>query len=788
MSVPGLFAGEKPPPSVKPGESPVGLTDREALRRLARARDPESLRLFLERYGDLVYASALRRTGRVADAAFVTRAVFFVLLRHARRLSRKTVVASWLFRLTRVACRKLPGGSGSPWWAGRWFRRNPSPVESADADRTMRLGALLDEAIDRLPKSQHSVVILRVLLDRPAEDVRKIVGGSEARVARRVAGGLRKMSRRFSRRGVAVPREELAEACAVVVRGVARPADPADEFMAEELVAAERQRPRPSPFWHLLARRIMGALALARWRRRILVGSPSAFVLLIVALGILWHLDSRTGHSRLLSLFLIWSVKNEARTVPGLAQPAREWPPAGQGPRWRADEVRGVAELYRTTNIWLAHLIFSRDAWQALQPKSVPPLPHFLQPDGTALLRNPKAQRSGLAGVLGFDFNWVHADLEFGGRHFTNVGARLKGNGTYLGSLVGHKTPFKVDLNRFVRGQKIAGADELNFHNLTVDHSFMSDALGYEFFRNAGVPAPRTAYAYLSVTVEGQWSHKPLGLYAMVEPVDADFAEEHLGSRRAPVFKPVTYDLFQYLGDDWEAYREIYDLKTEATEAQRQRVIDFARLVTSADDVEFARRLGEFLDLERFADFLAGQVLLSNYDGLFSTGQNYYLYLHPASGRFGFIPWDLDLAWGGFFLIGSTSQRERASIWHPWAGRNRFLERVLAAPEFRVIYRRQLEDLLTRLFRPAHWQRRVDEMAGLLRAPVAAESDFRRRKFEDAISDRNINRSRRPEPNETGANRPAHQIKLFLTHRAESVRRQLDGKSEGVILKHRGQE
>src|SRR5262249_5996260 len=163
-----------------------------------------------------------------------------------------------------------------------------------------------------------------------------------------------------------------------------------------------------------------------------------------------------------------------------------------------------------------------------------------LPADGALLLRNPKAQRSGLAGVLGFDFDWTHADFEFGGVSFTNVAARLKGNGTHVMSLYGDKRAFKVDLNKYVKGQKLAGGTEFTFNSLVVDRSYLSDALAYEFFRDAGVPAPRTAFAYVNVSVAGKWDHKPLGLYVIVEPVDARFAADRFGSRKVAIFKPVT--------------------------------------------------------------------------------------------------------------------------------------------------------------------------------------------------------------------------------------------------------
>jgi spore coat protein CotH len=417
-------------------------------------------------------------------------------------------------------------------------------------------------------------------------------------------------------------------------------------------------------------------------------------------------------------------------------------------------------------------------SWKALELKRIGPMPHFVRPEGMWLLRNPQARRNGLVGVLGFEFDWVHANFELGGVAFTNVAARVKGN---VRSLYEPTRAYKVDLNKFVPGQKLGGLDELTFNSLIWDYSCLGEALGYEFFREAGVPAPRTAYAWLSATVTTQWEQKPLGLYLMVEAVDNEFAEERFGSKATPVFKPVTYHLFEHLGDEWPAYAPIYDLKTKATPEQQRRVIDFARLVSAATDAEFAARVGDFLDLDEFARFLAGEVLLPNYDSLLTDGQNYYLYLDPRSNKFGFIPWDLDAAWGDFW-IASRAEQERASIWHPWVGENRFIERVMAVEEFRRIYRSHLEDFLARLYVPGRLHRRIDEIAAVIRDPIAAQSAFRLDKFEQAVGWKPVH----PSPGEWPGtfNRPAGELKRFINKRAESVRRQLDGKSRGMILKY----
>src|SRR6188474_4002138 len=89
------------------GSTVPGTSDRECLESWARHRDADSLQALVERYLTFVHSSALRRTGDAAQAAEVTRAVFLVLGRRARRLRKKTVLAGWLFHVTAVACRKL---------------------------------------------------------------------------------------------------------------------------------------------------------------------------------------------------------------------------------------------------------------------------------------------------------------------------------------------------------------------------------------------------------------------------------------------------------------------------------------------------------------------------------------------------------------------------------------------------------------------------------------------------------------------------------------------------------
>ncbi len=370
--------------------------------------------------------------------------------------------------------------------------------------------------------------------------------------------------------------------------------------------------------------------------------------------------------------------------------------------------------------------------------------------------------------------------MEFGDAVFRNTSARFKGNGTFVSSQNSYKRPFKIDLNKHLKSQRLAGRTTLNFHNLTADPSGVSDALAYEFFRQAGVPASRTAFARLRLTVEGRFEDRLLGLYVLVENPDAEWAQEQFGSDGFALFKPVTYELFKDLGDDWKAYEGIYDPKTKLKSKQCRRVIALSKLMTHASDTEFSARVGEFIDLDEFARFLACQVILSNYDGPLSNGQNFLLYLDPTTERFGFIPWDLDQCWGEFTYVGTIQQRERASLWHPWVGENRFLERMLAAQPVRERYRRELERLRATLFLPERLGRRLDELASVVRPFIAEESSHRLAMFKRETADERNEASASPNAPRSGPS--GFSFKHFFTARALSVTQQLDGQDEGIII------
>ncbi len=281
-------------------------------------------------------------------------------------------------------------------------------------------------------------------------------------------------------------------------------------------------------------------------------------------------------------------------------------------------------------------------------------------------LQGPEGGRNGIAARMGVEFNYVHGNIDFNGASFSNVAVRYKGNGTYLQARNTDKKSLKVDLNKFVKGQKMAGIKTLNLHNQVTDASYMNEALSFKLYRDAGVPAPRTAYARVRVTAGDEHKNDYMGLYVMVENVDDEFTKEHFKAKGGALFKPVTPSLFEDLGDDWEKYKQTFDPKDKPSKEEIARVIETCRFVTKSGDVEFAAKLGDYIDLDSFARYMAVTVYLSDLDGILGPGQNFYLFLHPKTHKFHFIAWDQDHSFGQ--MRGSQEDRDFPAQWDPKLG------------------------------------------------------------------------------------------------------------------------
>jgi hypothetical protein len=364
---------------------------------------------------------------------------------------------------------------------------------------------------------------------------------------------------------------------------------------------------------------------------------------------------------------------------------------------------------------------------------------------------------------MGRSFRYVRAELEFDGKPHGGVAVRFKGNSSYVASEASYKRPMKVDFNRVEDGRDFLGLNCLNFNNNALDPSLLREHLAYAMFREAGVPAPRTALASVTLTVDPLVKQKRLGAYVIVEDVDKRFLKSRFGSGEGLLLKPEGETPFRYMGDDLEPYLSEYTAKTKASPEVGKRLVELAKLVDGSDDATFEAKLESFMDVDEFLRFLAVNVLLSNYDSILALGHNYYIYIDPLSLKAHFIPWDLNMSFGGYVRI-PAKQSARCSIDRPCVGRNRLIDRVLKIERFRERYHATLGELNDSVFQPERLVARVEKLDEMIREAKGWPKE---------PSNPSVARGALAEP-------PA--LKQFIRDRHSSVAAQLSGDVTGVYV------
>ena len=102
------------------------------------------------------------------------------------------------------------------WWRARWRRETPVPevpeAAGEDAAEQHAVGALVRQALARLPRQQRAVLVLRYCEDLPEADVASLLGCSAGAVKTHAHRGLRAL------------RKSLGDRDSLAVNGTAGPA------------------------------------------------------------------------------------------------------------------------------------------------------------------------------------------------------------------------------------------------------------------------------------------------------------------------------------------------------------------------------------------------------------------------------------------------------------------------------------------------------------------------------------------------------------------------------------
>jgi spore coat protein H len=304
--------------------------------------------------------------------------------------------------------------------------------------------------------------------------------------------------------------------------------------------------------------------------------------------------------------------------------------------------------------------------------------------DGLAILRKDSRQ----------DENqrvYVKATLREGNDVYPDVGIHLKGGAGSFRQL-GEKPAFTIKFDQFVPRQRYHGLQKISLNNAVQDPTYLSDLIGNELFRTAGVPAPRIGHARLELNGKDQ------GFYVVLEAITRDFLRRAFVDSSGNLYKgpgDVDGDIFV---DSKSPSKERLDLKALAAAA------------AEPDRNERQAKMGAILDLDRFASFLAMETINWHWDGYSMAQNNYDIYHDPVSNRLVFFPHDQDQLFGepgGSIYPHLNGLVARAFRNTSWGGE---------------AYRTRLTALREKVFDPDRLAKRISSLAAKLQ-PLISETD-----------------------------------------------------------------
>ena len=219
------------------------------------------------------------------------------------------------------------------------------------------------------------------------------------------------------------------------------------------------------------------------------------------------------------------------------------------------------------------------------------------------------------------------------------------------------------------------------------ERALLAEALAYDVYRRAGVPAP--AWEFLRLFIDEKFAGYNLAL----ERPNGAFLRRHKLDNDGNLYK------YRWAAGDLVG-RHAKKTNSQTGHDDLIKIID--ELKRTQGDEQWKIIEANF-NVEEMASYYAVSLLLSNWDGFFN---NHFLYHDLApGGKWQMFPWDCDGTWGiGFgdkfdmpltFGMNGDTQPDGAG-W--WRAPGYFSGPLLANPKFRAIYLSRLRTILNTIY------------------------------------------------------------------------------------------
>lgn len=352
---------------------------------------------------------------------------------------------------------------------------------------------------------------------------------------------------------------------------------------------------------------------------------------------------------------------------------------------------------------------------------------------------------------------------------------------TQVASYGNNRYSFKIEFDHYDSSKTYYGLDKLCLNNIIQDNTYMKDFLVYQMMNFAGVASPLCSYVYITVNgedwglylavegIEESFLQRNYGKsYGELYKPDSmsmgggkgngkDFDQDDFSPEANESAEPsqqfsnstqansppempdgdFTADgnppdnkadgngqngggnmnasndvLLKYIDDDYDSYQNIFDnAKTDITDDDKDRLISSLKALSSGENTESAVNVSEVISYFAVHNFVLN---FDSYTG--SMVHNYYLY--ENDGQMQMIPWDYNLAFGGFQSSGDAASLVNYPIDTPVSGGSvedrPMLAWIFASEEYTEQYHEALEKFINEYFDSGYFENMIDSVISMI--------------------------------------------------------------------------
>jgi RNA polymerase sigma factor (sigma-70 family) len=193
------------------------LTDAQLLEAYVHGREEAALGAIVRRHAPMVWGVCCRILCDPHDAEDAFQATFLVLVRRARAIASRELLANWLYGVARQTARKARATAARRREREMPVSRMPEPAVREGLGSDLR--PVLDEEMGRLPSKYRVVIVLCDLEGKSRKEAAQLLGCPEGTVGGRLSRARAMLAKRLARRGLAVPAGALAAVLAEKAAG-----------------------------------------------------------------------------------------------------------------------------------------------------------------------------------------------------------------------------------------------------------------------------------------------------------------------------------------------------------------------------------------------------------------------------------------------------------------------------------------------------------------------------------------------------------------------------------------